>query len=175
MFGHHDAAPDTSGMPPGSYLLRRKLASIDGFLVFDSNGAQLYHFKHHAAFGKERWTMHDASEAQVAELVRPAMHVHPTFVLSRPGRADVTIRKSNFMPLKETWRIEGSEDGDLDVAGDIADHEFTVVDQSGRIVATATQSWITLTDSFGIQVDGVDPVLVIAGAVGIDVIDHEHR
>lgn len=119
--------------------------------------------------------MHDASEAQVAELVRPAMHVHPTFLLSRPARTDITIRKANFLPLKETWRIEGSEDGDLDVSGDIADHEFTLVDASGQVVATATQNWITFTDSFGIQVDGVDPVLVIAAAVGIDVIDHEQR
>lgn len=168
MFGHHDAAPDTPGLPPGAYLMRHKMTSIEGFLVFDGGGNQLYHFKGHLAFGKQKWSMLDASGAEVAQMERGAMHIHPNFTLRRPGRTDVTVRKANFMPVNETWRIEGAEDGDIDINGDIVDHEFTMVDGSGATVATVSRAWVSIRDAYGLQVGAMDPVLAIAAVVGID-------
>ena len=96
------------------------------------------------------------------------MHIHPNFTLRRPGRTDVTVRKANFMPVNETWRIEGAEDGDIDINGDIVDHEFTMVDGSGATVATVSRAWVSIRDAYGLQVGAMDPVLAIAAVVGID-------
>src|SRR5690242_18795076 len=77
--------------------------------------------------------MLDAGGSEVAVLVRPAMHIHPTFTVSRPGRSEVTIRKANFAPVMETWRIEGAEEGDIDLHGDVLNHEFTF-EHAGQVV-----------------------------------------
>ena len=96
----------------------------------DSTGARIYHFKGHLAFPGQRWSMLDATGAEVATLVRPPLHIHPTFTVSRAGRCDVVIRKSVFAPMMESWRIEGAEDGDVDLRGDMLNHEFTFARRS---------------------------------------------
>jgi uncharacterized protein YxjI len=117
--------------------------------------------------------MLDASGSEAAGLVRPAMHIHPTFTVTRPGRTDVTVRKTNFAPIMETWRIEGAEGGDIDLRGDLLNHEFTF-ERDGRAVGTTTRRWVSLTDAYAVQADGMDPVLAIAAAVGIDSVENEH-
>ena len=102
------------------------------------------------------------------------MHLHPTFTVLRPGRHDVTIRKATFAPIMETWRIEGSEDGDIDLHGDVLNHEFTF-ERDGRAVGTTTRHWISLTDAYAVQANGMDPVLAIAAAVGVDAVESERN
>ena len=104
---HHQSAPDVTDLPTGAYLVRRKLSSLEGYLVYDGTDTQVYHFKGHLAFPGQRWSMLDATGAEVATLVRPPLHIHPTFTVSRAGRCDVVIRKSVFAPMMESWRIEG--------------------------------------------------------------------
>lgn len=171
---HHQTAPDVSQLPTGAYLVRRNLASVEGYLVFDSTDTQIYRFRGHVSFPSQRWTMQDAGGNDVATLVRPPMHIHPTFTVSRPGRSDVTIRKAGFAPIHESWRIEGAEDGDVDIQGDVLNHEFTF-EQDGRPVGTTTRRWISITDAYALQVGGMDPVLAIAASVGIDDIEREHN
>jgi uncharacterized protein YxjI len=161
-----------SALPTGAYLVRRKLSSIEGYLVYDDTDAQIYHFKGHLSFPAQRWSMLDGAGTEVATLQRPPLHVHPQFTLSRPGRSDVVIRKANFSPVRESWRIEGTEDGDIDLQGDILNHEFTF-QENGRDVGTTTRRWISVTDAFALQVNGMDPVLAIATSVGIDSVEQE--
>jgi uncharacterized protein YxjI len=171
---HHQSAPDVTDLPTGAYLVRRKLSSIEGFLVYDHTDTQLYHFKGHLAFPGQRWSMLDATGTEVACLLRPAMHIHPTFTVTRPGRTDVVIRKANFAPIKESWRIEGAEDGDIDLRGDLLNHEF-VFERNGQAVGSTTRRWISLTDAYTLQVTDMDPVLAIAAAVGIDSIEEDRQ
>ena len=89
---HHQSAPDVSQLPTGAYLVRRKRGSIEGYLVYDDFDTQVYRFKGHLAFPGQRWSMVDGAGTDVASMVRPPLHVHPMFTLSRPGRADVVIR-----------------------------------------------------------------------------------
>lgn len=155
------------------FVIHRRLASYDGYAVQTPDGATAWTLKFHVGLGKVTWTFVDASGATAATLVRPPMHVHPTFELDRPGKRAVTIRKANFMPVKETWRIEGDADGDLDVTGDVVDHEFTITDASGTAVAQASRSWVTVRETYGVRCSGIDPVLVAATAIAIDVAEHE--
>jgi uncharacterized protein YxjI len=171
---HHQSASDVTGLPTGAYLVRRKLSSLEGYLVYDATDTQVYHFKGHLAFPGARWSMLDAGGSEVAGLARPAMHIHPTFTVTRPGRTDVTIRKASFAPIMETWRIEGAEEGDIDLHGDVLNHEFSF-EQDRRPVGTTTRRWVSLTDAYAVRADGMDPVLAIAAAVGIDSVENEHN
>ena len=175
MFHHESAAPDTSQLPTGAFLVRRNLASLEGYLVYDAAGEQVYRFKNHLAIAAARWTMLDAAGTEVATLVRPPMHLHPTFTVSRAGHPDVVIRKASFAPVHESWRLEGGEDGDVELVGDVLDHEFTFTAGNGRTVATASRRWVTFTDAYAVQASGLDPVLAIAAAVGIDSVEHDRR
>ena len=160
-------------MSEHQYVLHRNLASIKSFDVTDAAGAHAFGVKFHVeGLTKESWTFTDAGGAQVGKLVRAGVHVHPTFTLDRPGHGEVTIAKSNFMPVQETWRVQCTELGDLDVSGNVVDHEYTVTAPDGTTVGQASRAWVTIRDTYGVQVDGVDPIVVIGTALAIDVIEH---
>jgi uncharacterized protein YxjI len=155
------------------YVLHRNLASIKSFDVTDAGGAHAYGVKFHVeGLTKESWTFTDAAGQQVGKLTRAGVHVHPTFTLDRPGHGEVTIAKANFMPVQETWRVQGTELGDLDVNGNLVDHEYAVTAPDGSTVGQASRAWVTIRDTYGVTVDGVDPVVVLAAALAIDVIEH---
>ena len=58
---HHQSTPDVSQLPTGAYLVRRKLGSIEGYLVYDDFDTQVYRFKGHLAFPGQRWSMVDGA------------------------------------------------------------------------------------------------------------------
>ena len=72
----HESVPDVSHLPTGTFALRRKLASIEGYLVYDATDTQVYRFKNHLAVATARWTMVDAAGDEVATLVHSVEHVH---------------------------------------------------------------------------------------------------
>jgi len=74
----------------------------------------------------------------------------------------------------ESWRIEVAEDGDIDLRGDVLNHEFTF-ERDGQAIGTTTRRWISMIDAFAVQASGIDPVLAIAAAVGIDSVEQEHN
>src|SRR6478735_1505539 len=80
---HHQSTPDVSQLPTGAYLVRRKLGSIEGYLVYDDTDTQVYRFKGHLTFPGKRWSMVDGAGTDLASMVRPPLHVHPMFTLSR--------------------------------------------------------------------------------------------
>jgi uncharacterized protein YxjI len=62
---------------------------------------------------------------------------------------------------------------DLEIVGNILDHEYSLR-RGGREVAHVSKKWISIGDSYGVQVDeGEDDVLILACAVIVDLISHE--
>lgn len=177
MFHSHSSSSAEStptALPPGTFVVHRRLGTIEGYRVDDAAGQEAFRFKGHFTLIGQKWSMSTPDGTEVADLARPPMHVHPTFTLSRPGRPDVTIRKTGFAPVHETWAIEGDASGDVEIHGDMLNHEFSF-ERGGATVGTTTRRWISITDAFAVQVDGLDPILAIATAVGIDALQHENQ
>jgi uncharacterized protein YxjI len=89
-----------------------------------------------------------------------------------PGVPTSSYESRTSRRLCESWRVEGAEDGDIDLQGDVLNHEFTF-EKDGQAVGTTTRRWISVTDAFAVQVVGMDPVLAVAASVGIDFIEQE--
>ena len=154
-------------------VIHHKLASLNSFTVDAPDGTNRFSVKLHLGLGKEPWTFSAPDGTEAAVMVRPPMHAHPTFTLDRPGRATVTIRKANFAPMRESWRIEGTEIGDLDVSGDLADHEFAIADATGTVVGRASRAWASIRETYVVRCSGIDPVTAAAAAIAFDVIEHQ--
>ena len=168
-------APDPTTGPSAHFLVHRKVASYDSYTVTADDGSTVFDVKFHMHLSKLTWTFVDRAGAEVATLVRPPMHAHPTFEVDRPGHGPVTVRKANFMPVHETWKVEGTELGDLDVSGSLADHEFVVTDASGATVAEASRKWATLRETYAVRCSGMPAELAAATALAIDVVEHQQH
>ena len=91
-----------------------------------------------------------------------------TMTIDRPGRPPATITKAEVEPLRERYVITADDVGRIEVQGDVVDHEYTF-ETAGQAVAEVSKRWMTVRDTFGVQVaPGADAVLVLAATAAID-------
>ena len=48
-----------------------------------------------------------------------------------------------------------------------------IFERGGEVVAHVSKRWFNWTDTYGIEIDGEDDVLVLASAVVIDMVCHQ--
>jgi uncharacterized protein YxjI len=91
------------------------------------------------------------------------------------GHRVALVKKAMISPLRERWVVKIADGPDLDVQGNVLDHEYTFTD-GRRPVATVSKQWFRVADSYGVEVaDDQDPVVVLAATVAVDMMAHEGR
>jgi uncharacterized protein YxjI len=64
------------------------------------------------------------------------------------GNRLVMVKKALITPFRDRWTIKIGDGPDLDVQGNILDHEYTFSD--GRTpVATVSKKWFRVADTYG--------------------------
>jgi uncharacterized protein YxjI len=91
------------------------------------------------------------------------------------GNRIAMVKKALISPLRDRWAVTIENGPDLEVQGNVLDHEYTFSD--GRTpVATVSKKWFRIADTYGVEVaPDQDPVVVLAATVAIDMMTHEGR
>ena len=68
------------------------------------------------------------------------------------------VKKALISPLRDRWSVQIGDGPDLEVQGNILDHEYTFTD--GRTpVATVSKQWFRVADTYGVEIaPDQDPV-----------------
>ena len=91
------------------------------------------------------------------------------------GHRLAMVKKALISPLRERWSVEVEDGPDLDIKGNILDHEYTFTEGDTE-VASVSKQWFRVADTYGVEVEpGRDPVVVLAATVALDMMAHEHR
>ena len=154
------------------YTVAKKIASMNSYRITDESGADLYYAQHHAGLGKEHWDITDAQGTNVATLMHKA-HIHATFDISGQGLTDSTLTKVNFMPVAETWTLDGSA-GQATLKGDLADYQWSLTMPDGTLTATFARRLVSMHHQVSVTVNG-DPRVAIAVAIALDVDHEDHK
>lgn len=149
-----------------TYTVARRLPSMDSYTVTDESGAHVYGAKHHTGLNKEHWDVTDGQGHAVATITHERFHTHATYRIDLPGQPQLTLTKTNWLPVSETWSLTGGAD-DSKLSGDLADYIWQLTDTSGVVLATLQRKLVSLHNQYHVTVAG-DPVLAIAVALTVD-------
>jgi len=93
----------------------------------------------------------------------------------RNGRRVAMVKKALITPLRDRWTVKVAEGPDLEVKGNILDHEYTIGDDRTR-VAEVSKKWFRVADTYGVEVaPGQDPVVILAVTAVLDTMAHPER
>jgi uncharacterized protein YxjI len=82
------------------------------------------------------------------------------------------VKKAMISPLRERFSIEVRDGADLEVHGNIVDHEYRV-DSDGKQVAEVSKRWFRVRDTYGIEVGPEeDHAMILAVTVFLDRMTH---
>ena len=159
------------------YRMRQQLVSIgDDYWIENDQGERVFKVDGKALRVRETLIFEDSRGGELLKIQQRVARVRDTMEIEAPdGHTVATVKKALITPLRERWSVDVAGGPDLDVKGNIVDHEYTIED--GRsAVAEVSKKWFRVADTYGVEVaPGQDPVLMLAITAVLDSMAHPAR
>jgi uncharacterized protein YxjI len=163
-----------AGGSAARYRMRQKLVSFgDDFWIENENGDRVFRVDGKVMRVRKTLDVEDAQGHKLCRIQTRVMHIRDTMVIDRPdGEEMAKVHKALITPLRERWKVDVAEGTDLEVQGNILDHEYDV-EADGHKVAEVSKKFFRVRDTYGIQVaPEVDTLLVLAVSIALDIMTH---
>ncbi|MEG3631007.1 LURP-one-related/scramblase family protein [Streptomyces poriticola] len=144
----------------------RILGFGDDYWIEDDSGNKVFLVDGKALRLRDTWELKDTRGRVLIDIRQKMFALRDTMVIERAGEPLATIRRKRLSLLRNHYRVSLADGNELDVSGKILDREFAV-EYDGELLAVVSRRWLTLRDTYGIDVvrDDADPALLIALAV----------
>ena len=159
------------------YKMRQKLVSIgDDFWIEDNQGRRAFKVDGKAVRVRDTLVMRDAQGNEVAKIQERLLRVKDSMEIEGPhGEQLAMVKKALITPLRERWVVKVGNGPDLEVQGNILDHEYTIGEGRDKI-AEISKKWFRIADTYGVQIEqGQNDGLILAVTVAVDMMAHEGR
>ena len=160
-----------------TYRMRQKLVSIgDDFWIEDERGDRVFKVDGKAMRIRDTMVLEDPSGRALLKIQERKFRLRDTMEIEdADGHSVASIKKGMITPLRERFDVHVEDGPDLEVQGNIVDHEYRIT-RGDTTVAQVSKSWFHIADTYGVEVaEGQDPVLILAVAAAVDSMTHEGR
>ncbi|MDG9714570.1 LURP-one-related/scramblase family protein [Streptomyces sp. DH10] len=144
----------------------RLLGFGDDYWIEDDSGSKVFLVDGKALRLRDTWELKDTQGRVLVDIHQKMLALRDTMVLQRGGEPLATIRRKRLSLLRNHYRVSLADGSELDVSGKILDREFAV-EYDGELLAVVSRRWLTVRDTYGMEVvhEDADPALLIAVAV----------
>jgi uncharacterized protein YxjI len=168
------------GRPGGAgnhYKMRQKMISIgDDFWIEDERGQRVFKVDGKALRVRQTLIFEDARGNELCKIQERMLRIKDSMEIEGPnGESIAMVKKALITPIRERWVVKVQNGPDLEVKGNILDHEYSIGEGRDKI-AEVSKKWFRVADSYGVSIDpGQNDVLILAVAVCIDEMAHGGR
>lgn len=157
------------------YIIREHLFHLgEDSDITDESGQVVYHVDGKVLSLRGLLTVTDPSGTVVAQVQRKLISMVPTYEIS-VGDEDVEVRGKFFSPFGDRYAIDVPGLDDLQIDGDLLDHEFTVK-RGGQRIATVSKRWFSMTATYGVDIDpGQNDLVILASVLAVDLAEDRER
>ncbi|MER7894718.1 LURP-one-related family protein [Streptomyces sp. NPDC096046] len=144
----------------------RLLGFGDDYWIEDDHGSKVFLVDGKALRLRDTWELKDVQGRVLVDIHQKMLALRDTMVLQRSGEPLATIRRKRLSLLRNHYRVSLADGNELDVSGKILDREFAV-EYDGELLAVISRRWLTVRDTYGVDVvrEDADPALLIAVTV----------
>ncbi|CAM5497187.1 LURP-one-related family protein [Streptomyces atroolivaceus] len=158
-------------------LVRERLFGVgDDYWIEDADGRKLYLVDGKAMRLRDTFELKDTAGRVLVEIRQKLISLRDTMIIERDGEQLATVGRKRFSLLRNHYRVNLVDGTELDVSGKILDREFAV-DYDGELLAQISRRWLTVRDTYGVDIvrEDADAPLLLAVAVCVIVLaDKEH-
>lgn len=159
-------------------LVRERLFGIgDDYWIEDADGRKVFLVDGKAMRVRDTFELKDAQGRIVVEIRQKLLSLRDTMLIERDGEQLAKVKRKRLSLLRNHYRVTLVDGTELDVSGKILDREFAV-DYDGELLAQISRRWLTVRDTYGIDIvrEDADAGLLIAVAVCVIVLaEKEHE
>ena len=172
-----DRGPGGGGPGGGGehrYQMVQKMVAIgDDFWIENGRGEKVFKVDGKALRVRKTLNFEDARGQKLCQIQEKMVAVRETMdIEDANGQTIATIKKAMITPLRERFTLNIQAGPDIEIQGNILDHEYTF-EQGGRKIAETSKKWFRLRDSYGVEIEpGQNDILILAATVAVDMISH---
>jgi uncharacterized protein YxjI len=158
------------------YKMRQKMVSIgDDFYIENEAGERAFYVDGKALRIRETLVFKDMQGSDLYTIKEKLLHIKDTMDIYRGDEVAATVKKAIISPIRERWSVKIRDGPDLEVKGNILDHEYSI--EEGRTtVAQVSKKWFRVRDTYGVEVaPGQDDALMLAITTALDMMAHPER
>jgi uncharacterized protein YxjI len=158
------------------YVIRERFFRLgEDSDITDEAGRPVLHVDGKVLSLRNRLVLRDPAGREVAQVQRRLVALRPTYEISVGGEEVAEVRKHFFTPFGDKFTIDIPGPNDLEMAGNLFDHEFTI-SREGQTVATVSKRWLTMRDTYAVDIaQGQDDVLILASVLALDLAQDQER
>lgn len=152
------------------YQMREKLVSIgDDYWIENDRGEKVFKVDGKALRVRRTLIFEDRAGRELAKIQQRMLRIKDSMEVEDPaGHQMAMVKKALMTPLRDRWTVKIKGGPDLEVKGNILDHEYTI--GAGREkVAEVSKKWFRVRDTYGVEIEpGQDDILILAVTACID-------
>jgi uncharacterized protein YxjI len=159
------------------YMMKKKLFSLAAdFTIKDAQGNDAFFVDGKVFTLRDRLIFQDMRGNELAVVQKKLLSLGATYEIYHGGQLKAVVKESLFTLFGHRFTVDDEHgSNDLEAKGNFTDHQYAFT-RNGREVAQVSESWFSITDTYGVDVaDGEDDVLILACTVVIERCDEEAR
>jgi uncharacterized protein YxjI len=112
--------------------------------------------------------VNDMAGNEVAQVSRKLVSLLATYDISLAGGVTAEVHQRFSGPFHPKWNISIAGGAELEMTGNFGGHDFTFT-ENGQTIATVSKAWISLADSYGVDiVDGQNDLLILCSVLALE-------
>jgi uncharacterized protein YxjI len=150
--------------------MRQKLVSFgDDFYIQNEQGEREFKVDGKALRVRDTLVFEDMAGNKLCQIQERKLRVKETMKVEDPdGKELAVVKKALISPLRDRWTVKIQDGPDLDVQGNILDHEYRIGEDRQK-VAEVSKKWFRVRDTYGVEVaEGQDDIVILAVTVALD-------
>jgi uncharacterized protein YxjI len=159
------------------YQMRQRLVSIgDDYNIDNARGEHAFKVDGKALRVRNTLIFEDPRGHELCKIQERMLRVKDTMEIEGPqGENLATVKKALITPIRDRWTVKMGNGPDLDIQGNILDHEYTIEDGRHK-VAEVSKKWFRVADTYGVEIEpGQNDVVILAATVAVDMMAHPGR
>ena len=156
------------------YQMRQKMVAIgDDFWIENDRGEKVYKVDGKALRVRQTLIIEDRGGQELYKIQERMLRVKDSMEVEDPsGHQIAMVKKALITPVRDRWTVKIKGGPDLEVKGNILDHEYTIGEGRDK-VAEVSKKWFRIRDTYGVEIEpGQDDVLILAVTACIDQMAH---
>lgn len=159
------------------YKMRQEIFTLgQDFFIEDEQGQKVFLVDGKVLRLRDTLHFKDLQGNTLCEIQQKIARIRDTMDIDGPdGKTIASVKKALIAPLRDRWIVKIGDGPDLQVQGNILDHEYTIGD-GDRKVAEVSKKWFRLRDTYGVEIaPDQNDVVILAVTVVVDMMAHEGR
>ncbi|MEJ2267312.1 MAG: LURP-one-related family protein [Anaerolineales bacterium] len=156
------------------YQMRQKLVSFgDDFWITNEAGQKVFKVDGKVLRVRDTLKFKDLQGNTLCQIQERMLRIKDVMAIE-DGRGNkiAEVKKALITPLRDRWTVKIGSGPDLDVQGNILDHEYEIT-EGRRKVAQVSKKWFRVRDTYGVEIaPDQEDVVILAVTVALDNMAH---